>query len=597
MLKRRFNKMLTHGMGSQLILLLFAVIVFYVFFLLLATLFGWNYGWQDILALFLDPGGFGGAGEHDGFRLVVTMVGIFLFSTLLISVFNNIFDNISNSAKTGVMRYRVKGHTLILGSNHHLMPMLEALREENGRQDIVVMTESDVEQLGAEMDARFADRRFMNRIVLYRGVWDTLEELKTARPQFADKIYVIGEAGGTDHDSMNMRCCNFLKTLCADAKKEIQCFVMMESGTTFDMYMKDKNSISTDKLKIDIVNAREYAAEQVLAWSWFLPVIKADDPRRSHFVILGTGGMAKAVAFTVAHNSHYPRIDGTIRKTCISIVGVGMRQWMDNLAASRPGLLEHSCWTYVGPDGRDERHVPSRDFLDVEWEFVDMNDTSPMFRKMLEQWAADREHQALSMALCHDKQRERIASLLHLPKIIYAKEHPTPICIYLEEGGETAIKAMQTGQYGIIKPFGPAMGSLSDPLFKSRSARGILVNAIYLVGKTGMDDFDLHNAWYNSSEADKFASTYCANALAFRWINFDPLGDRAPLYEAEHRRWMMSKLLMNLEHSCILPYDEVPQWKIDNFKNVVDGMIELNMKNGGFPKPEERSMKTTTEYK
>lgn len=586
MLKRKLDKLLAHGMGSQLFWLLVAVMAVFAVFMLIAAIFGWNYTWQDILALFLDAGNFSGAGEHDGFRLLVTLVGVLLFSTLLISVFNNIFDNISQSAKTGATRYRMSNHILILGANHQLMPMLLALKEEKGKEFIVVMTNADVEQLSAEVETRIADKRFLNRLIYYRGAWDNLEELQSARPQFADKIYVIGEAGGTDHDSMNMRCCNFLKTLCTNAKKEIHCVVMMESGTTFDMYMKDKKRISTDTLKIDIVNAREYAAEQVLAWTWFLPVIKADDPRRSHFVILGTGGMAKAVAFTVAHNSHYSRINGEIRKTRISIVGEGMRLWMDNLAASRPGLFEHSCYTYVASDGKEERHTPERDFLDVEWEFIDMSDTAPKFRAMLEQWAADREYQVLSMALCHGKQPERIASLLHLPKVIYDKEHPTPICIYLEEGGETAIKAMETGQYGIIKPFGPAMGGLSDPLFKSRSARGILVNAIYLVGKTGMDDFDLHNAWYDSSEADKFASTYCANALVFRWVNFDPMGDREPLYEAEHRRWMMSKLLMNLEHSCIVPYDEVPQWKIDNFKNVVDGMIDLNMKNGSFPKPE-----------
>ena len=193
MLKQKFDKMLTHGMGSQLLLLLFAVVLFFVFFLLISLMFGWNYGWQDIIALFLDPGGFGGAGEHDGFRLIVTVVGILLFSTLLISVVNNIFDNISTSAKTGVMRYKVKGHILILGSDRHLMPMLEAFSLVKSRQTIVIMTENDVEELSAEVDAHFTDDRFMNRIVFYRGNWDTEDDLRTAYPQFAERIYVIGE--------------------------------------------------------------------------------------------------------------------------------------------------------------------------------------------------------------------------------------------------------------------------------------------------------------------------------------------------------------------------------------------------------------------
>ncbi len=580
MLKRRFDKMLTYGTGSQLLLLLFTVVVFFGLFLIISLIFGWNYGWQDIIAMFLDPGGFGGRGEHDGFRLIVTLVGILLFSTLLISVVNNIFDNISESAKTGVMRYKVKGHVLILGANHHLMPMLDALHDIRSKRDIVIMTEEDVEKLSAKVDARFPDRRFMNRLVFYRGAWDSLEELKTARPQFADTIYVIGDANSTDHDSMNMRCCNLLKTLCTEAKHAIPCYVMMESGSTLDMYMKDKKSLSTDRLKIDIVNAREYTAEQVLVGKEFLPIIKADDPRYSHFVILGIGDMTKAVAFTVAHNSHYPLIDGKIRKTRITVVGSGMRIWMDNLAASRPGLFELSHITYIGPDGKEERHEPKRDFLDVEWVFIDMNDTAPKFREWLKEWANDPK-QVLNLALCHANQSERIASLLHLPTIIYDKERPTPICIYLEEGGETALRAMETGEYGVIQPFGPAMGRTNDPLFLYRSERGVVINALYLLGAKGLKDLDMNEswrAWYASSESDKFASTYCSNALAFRWANFDVSGDREPLYEAEHRRWMTTKLLMNLEHVGIVPYAELPQWKKDNFVNLIDGVLDYTKK-------------------
>ena len=586
MLRRKLDKMLTYGRGSQLLLLFTVVIAFFVLFLFISAICGWNYGWQDIIALFLDPGGFGGAGEHDGFRLIATLTGIFLFSTLFISVFNNIVDNVSESARNGDMRYRTKNHILILGVNHQLLPMLHALEEEHSKQDIVIMTKNDVEKINAEIVSRFAGSRFMNRIILYHGAWDTLDELKTARPQFAEKIYILGD-GGTDSDSTNIRCCNQLKTICETANKQIFCYMMMENGSSFDLYMKSEKTISTDKLKIDIVNSREYAAEQVLAGDRFLPVIKADDPRFSHFVVLGLGGIAKAIAFTVAHNSHYPKLNGAIRHTRISIIGNGMRSWMDNLAASRPGLFQRARYTYIAPDGTEERHLPERDFLDVEWEFIDMSDTSPLARKMIESWASDFEHQALSIAICHVIQAERTAALLHLPLVVYDKSHSIPICIYLESDAETALSAMESGDYGIIKPFGPALGSSSDPLFKERSKRGILVNAIYNVGRTGMNNYDVISAWYDGSESDKFASTYCANALDFRWANFDPLGDREPIYEAEHRRWMMTKLLMNLEHPCIVPYNEVSQSKIDNFKNIIDWMLDTYKEKGEFPKFKE----------
>ena len=106
------------------------------------------------------------------------------------------------------------------------------------------------------------------------------------------------------------------------------------------------------------------------------------------------------------------------------------------------------------------------------------------------------------------------------------------------------------------------------------------VNALYLVGKEGFNNFDYYHAWYDAKESDKFASIYCANALNFRWVNFDPNGDREPLYEAEHRRWMMTKLLMGLEHEGIVAYDKVPQWKINNFRNLIDWMIDDRKEKG-----------------
>ena len=123
MLRRKLDKMLTYGKGSQLLLLFIVVIAFFVLFLLISAICGWNYGWQDIIALILDPGGFGGAGEHDGFRLIATLIGIFLFSTLFISMFNNIVDNVSESARSGAVRYRTKNPTYHLCPTTPKMPM------------------------------------------------------------------------------------------------------------------------------------------------------------------------------------------------------------------------------------------------------------------------------------------------------------------------------------------------------------------------------------------------------------------------------------------------------------------------------------------
>ena len=75
--------------------------------------------------------------------------------------------------------------------------------------------------------------------------------------------------------------------------------------------------------------------------------------------------------------------------------------------------------------------------------------------------------------------------------------------------------------------------------------------------------------WYRLSEADKTAVIYCANALPLRKRCFAVTDDDYLLHEAEHRRWMMSMLLMGYRsgptdektftRQDIVPFDRLPE--------------------------------------
>ena len=67
----------------------------------------------------------------------------------------------------------------------------------------------------------------------------------------------------------------------------------------------------------------------------------------------------------------------------------------------------------------------------------------------------------------------------------------------------------------------------------------------------------------------KTAAIYCANALPLRKRCFDVTDDDYLFREAEHRRWMMSMLLMGYRsgptdartftHQDIVPFDRLPE--------------------------------------
>ena len=69
-LQRKFDSLLSKGRGSQLIWLAALLLVLFFMFWGLSALFfkDGKFTWQDIAALILDPGSFGGAGSHDLFR-------------------------------------------------------------------------------------------------------------------------------------------------------------------------------------------------------------------------------------------------------------------------------------------------------------------------------------------------------------------------------------------------------------------------------------------------------------------------------------------------------------------------------------------------
>ncbi len=142
MLKRRIDIVLSKGHGSQL-LWLFAITLACIFIAIFIARVIFNddiLSWQDVVGLFLDPGVFGSFADkgHDIFRLSIALLSIFLFSALLVSVFTNVFENISDSVRNGRRFYNLKDHILILGSGHHLKGILESLKDT--KKAIVVMS-------------------------------------------------------------------------------------------------------------------------------------------------------------------------------------------------------------------------------------------------------------------------------------------------------------------------------------------------------------------------------------------------------------------------------------------------------------------------
>jgi len=96
----------------------------------------------------------------------------------------------------------------------------------------------------------------------------------------------------------------------------------------------------------------------------------------------------------------------------------------------------------------------------------------------------------------------------------------------------------------------------------------------------------IEEAWYSLPEVNKYSSIYCAMSMPMRKRCYDMDGDRMPVYEAEHRRWMMSMLIMGTRpgeirdkarfiHNDIVPFDELTPEEQEKDKILIDAMPDI----------------------
>lgn len=571
--KRRFDKLLAEGQGRQLLWLL-AIALVCLALALLVVRYVFHDGslvWQDIVAMFLDAGSFGGAGAHDGFRLVLALLSTFLFSALLVSMFTNVFENICERVRNGDRRYRLSGHVLILGSGSQLAGMVRQLNH-NGKT-VVVMSGSK-----PSIDGDF---------IYYRGAIDDEDDLRSARPHKAEAVYIIGDDGDAGHDARGLCCLDLLKELCREAPHHIHCYLSVRDHLTTEVLQYLKQKPEEGPLLVDVVNDNEYQAEQLLVDTPFLPILRQGDSRQLQLFILGTGAVAQAVAYTAAHVCHYPSFSEQGRRTVITFVGEHMAQWRNDLIAARPALFALSHHTLIHSDGRRETSEPvplphladgMSDFLDVEWQFVEGTESAPHVRQLME--AACTDSCATRIAVCHTDPGMAAKAALHLPKNLYIHAR---IAVYADGSARLLQRAARSGAFGQLTLFGPASDTCGDPLYLRRFARGQRVNHIYCRQYKGKGAQDPEAEWYKISEADKYSSIYCANAMYLRQQCYAGADDPAAVYEAEHRRWMMSELLMGFSpgpstdkprfvHADIVPFSMLPPGEQEKDKLLIDNM-------------------------
>lgn len=592
-LKRKFDKLISQGTGSQLLWLLVLCLALWLTLYIVSSLFFSDLVWQDIVALFLDPGCFGGADKDDVFRLIVALLGCFTFSALLVSVFSNIIDNISDNWHQGRLRYKHKGHVIIFGSHPHSLKMLTEMTQFPDK-DIVIVTSSDVEEYRSLLERTKLPADVRKRIVLYRGERDNIDDLRSFCPEAADYIYILGEKNEAEHDNVNLQCCKLLSEICADAAKDIYVYVVLADTATMEVISRTNRVMSNSALKVDYINISEYQAEELIVEGNFMPILKENDADYAHFVIFGAGDKARTVAMTIAHNAHYPNFTKTRKRTRIDFVSEEAELLMRDLFATFAPMFRMSH-SEVHSEGAVKEYLPQKeygDYMDLEWGFynyrADVEDIQPFYQDL-----AAGNIESTRIIVCEDNDKASVHRVLHLPRML----RNIPIAVYQEFCSDIVAYAKATGLYGDITIFGQTQNTTSDALFLHRTERGRRVNHFYARMYGDTKTISEEKAWYSISEAHKFSSIYSGNASVLRNKSTNSNTEDYILCEMEHRRWMTSCLLLgydaltleksaevradgklfksmkkNYIHADIAPFDDLSEDEQGKDKQIISAM-------------------------
>lgn len=272
------DRILSSGIRWQLLFL--AVVI--VFFILLFIVIEWVTGCTltikeneprnillDVYYHFADPGNqyvVEGTGNRV-LTLFISITGSVLMGGLLISIFSNIIDRRVERAREGQISYKFKNHYVIIGFDKMAIGLIKQLyrmaQSDNRVKDIpylfVIQTTSDVETVRHELLSKL-DTEIDRRTIILHGGRDSREDLERLRLPYCQEIFLLGEEGETDHDSINIECVTLINRILRNSytpktlsglKKLVsdelagckRCHVLFEAQSTFAVFQR--NDIET----------------------------------------------------------------------------------------------------------------------------------------------------------------------------------------------------------------------------------------------------------------------------------------------------------------------------------------------------------------
>lgn len=424
------------------------------------------------------------------------------FSGIVVSVFDRLYPFREGCSRIRRRQFRNR-YAVVIGAQEMTAPIIKNLLSTSsssmGRyypnDYVVLQTSRDVEIVRKEL-AVFIPKKQLNKIVIYRALFNSLEELRLLYLDNASEICILGENEQSNGsiDSMNMRCLNLIAQILENDYygKKIEkkdCRVYLSNQKNLDLLNHVSPLINAGQnvqnninniLNIKPFSKYEWWARMVMVNNQVNEIIGVDElkcatpqiEKRSikylpldgidgisydsenyvHLVIIGMSQMGIAMGIQALHLAHYSNYHRNNElRTRITFIDSNADVEMLHFKRTRKTLFELIRHRYIDATTDTDsfcdrqwidpmqqtkrwRHlsIEGKNFLDVEIEFIKGAIENVAIQNYLELISSN-NRAVVTIVSCLLEPEEAFAASLLIPDRVYHSSQLQQVLVYQKD--------------------------------------------------------------------------------------------------------------------------------------------------------------------
>lgn len=546
------------------------------------------------------------------FSVLTYLLGMFIFNGLIIGVITNYISHRVQNHNDGITHYLKSGHYVIMGYDDMVPSIITEIFKDK-TPDVLLLSSYDAKKIKEKLKKSVAKNQLDHIIVNY-GQRTASEYYKDIKLEAAQEIFIVGDRSRPYHDAVNVECvgsiCDYLKD-CKNKKHLQRITCVFEDLDTYAAFKTSEIFGDVRDLGIEFVPYNFYNgwAEQVFVTrnykeksnpqkeieypSVYGDGITPDCEKQVHLVFVGITYFSVAFAMEAAHLLHFPNIEKEDKKqtrvTRITFIDqVADKEMLLFKTRNRHFLevqdvmyqdMSNEKSMYNGELGKLEPATNTKNFLDVEFEFIKGDVYAENIQDLLSKWACD-DKQYLSVFLAQSDQRKNFVMGMNMPDELYENDvkifirqdradnfvtnlrlaDETDFDYYRVENQELK-KYNRKGRYANIYPFG--MDDMAYCTDERVFRQAKLINYLYDTADYSTNKFkdikkldanpdlwtEVDKHWRKLTVALKWSNLYCAYSFRCKCDSLKAMcgfteENVERLAEVEHNRWNVEKLLM-----------------------------------------------------